>query len=265
MGIFLYYLPGVARHEVNRERLIAAGLSAAFADLLASPGAVEPRLTCCEVRNAGPDGGHGVIVGMTPVAGELVQPVGHYPQRQTWEHGGGYWLGTDNEAPPTPEGLRRPELITGYEHTLGDRNVWTCPIVRRCFVHPMVPRAYRRRGGELVGVVVPEYREIWERSAKWASKAYSGQAMPVVELFDDAALCLGLNYRVGSEEVGRLSLLDDRTIDKVLESAIDAPWLVEALGDPQKKTVVERIIRDLASSSPGPEDSCPDTPPVEPT
>ena len=289
MGVFLYYVPGVARQDVTRELLIERGLSVAFADVLAAPGPVESRLTLREVRNGGPDNRHGVILCPTPIdASGGSQRIGHYADSQEWEAVDGfrveslelrenadstrpplssspppqYWLGIDREDPPTPEALRRPETIDGYEHTLGDKRAWVCPIIRRCFVTPMVPRAYRRRGESLVGEVLADYRSIWERSAKWAAAAYADEARGIDEWFDGAVDCLALNYRLGPEEVGRLGLLTDRTMRLVIEAAIDDPWMREAIDDPEKKSAVERVIRVLRNTSPGQEDCSPDTPPV---
>ena len=49
-------------------------------------------------------------------------------QQDAVDHGG-YWLVTDREHPPTPTGLERINMVSGYVHKLGDGRAWECPII----------------------------------------------------------------------------------------------------------------------------------------
>ena len=95
--------------------LESRGLAAIFGDVLD----VERELSVSEITTAGPGVQSGTM--LVPLATGQTPPVrlGYKPDFQTWHDEGEYWLGLDNESPPTPAELARPKQIGGYKMTLG--------------------------------------------------------------------------------------------------------------------------------------------------
>ena len=261
---FLYFIPELTKQQATAEAIAKAGLDVALRDCLTTDVAFQAKLSISDVR-AGPNESSGVLVVALPEAGEA-PPIGYYPDQQTWEDEGTFWLGTSNDKPPTPEGLQRAMQVGGYEHELGDGQVWLCPVIRRAMLFATLPKRYARKDGETVATVLPEYEGIWQRSASWAADFASEEpTLTIEERYDACVDCLSLNYRIGPAEAGRLGLLTDLTMMEVLNAALDIPWLIEAQTDIKKKELWDRVQAAMASFSPGQEESTDSTTPAEPT
>ncbi|MBK8916459.1 MAG: hypothetical protein IPM64_17980 [Phycisphaerales bacterium] len=279
MGTFRYYLPRAlpnAAGRVDRAVLEARGLWDRLDDVVTGQLAHD-RYSANHLRQ-GPDGGEGLLLVPEPHDGSVVERAAFVPEHQTWWPGEGpevggrrpeisYWIGIDRDYPPTPAGLARRDLVGGYEHTLGDGHVWVCPTIRRALFLPGVPCSYAKVGGELVREPLPQYARIFRRTLEFAARFAAGEAPPAADQWDLAVACLAVNYRVSNEEVSQLRLINDRTLELVMDAAFDLPWLREATSgaDPQKKRAWEAIRSALASTSAGDPESFPNTTPPLPT
>lgn len=258
MGVFFYYLPGIEPPHVTRKLLESRGIGDALSDCLRSDADFSRIITNRILRFS--DGSDGTLLFADPVDGS-VERVGFYPKEQTWVYvASSYWLGFNKEHPPTPEHLRRPTVQDGYEETLGDGKVWTCPIIRQAYIRPMLPQRYGLHNGEFTAEVLPEYAELWEKSADW----FAG-TMTMGELFEACRLCLSLNYRVSDEEITALDLLNDDSMGLIINAALDLPWFRDAANDAEKKRLQDMLELAGVSTSPGDEDSTPATEQAEPT
>lgn len=251
--IFFYYLPQISAHQVTPGLLAGRGLAGPLKDCLGER-VFGDRVSRHNVVR-GPDGSSGVILFAPPFGGGEIDRPGYHPEHQEWTQvlgadGVSYWLGRDREQPPSPEGLRREDQLDGYEQVLGDGRAWLCPTIRRAWVVPRVPQSYGRHNGRFERRVLPEYEDVWKQSAGWLAERLTDE-----EWFDASVTCLGLNYRLGAEEITALGLLNDRTMQAVMESALDEPWFREAQQDPKKKHFLEELQNALVSSSDGPADS----------
>lgn len=266
MGTFRYYLPKAEPNKAGRvdiDVVKSRGLWDRLDDSVT--GHLARDRYSCNPLAKGPDGGQGLLIVPEPHDGTPVERAEFVPEHQTWlqSERGNYWIGTDNDHPPTPAGLVRRRVVEGYEHELGDGNLWECPIIRRAIILPAVPCSYSRMNGELTHEPLPEYAPIFQRTLRFASEYAAGSNVPIPDQWELAIACLAINYRVGDEEVSLLRLLNDRTLKAVLDAAFDIPWLRAALdgSDTQKKRAWDSICAAAACTSPGDPASSPDTNP----
>ncbi len=230
-GIFSYFIPVIESHNVKHDTLLELGLRDALWDVLLNASVFDQHVSRMDCAK-GPTGSSGTIVFALPAGGGRNPKPGYHPNEQTWIDCDGYWLGYANNHKPSPQMLQRETVIDGYEHMLGDGQVWTCPIIRRAWLFPCLPQSIARHRGEIEREVLPEYAKVWQASATWLG------ALTDVELLDCAVAALSVAYRVSYEECRALNLMNSTSMQRIRESALDAPWWEEADSgrDPKKKT-----------------------------
>lgn len=243
MSVYRYYLPGKKPSDVTDDMLVSLGLADRLRDCpLKRRGS---RIELVEFNNRGPDGGAGVMVTPQPVDRKGVpnlRPENIAAHRT--QHDADYWIVWDKTCPPTPEGLQRWETVPGVWEELGDGRLWQCPTVRTCIAYPALPKCYSRLNGQLITSVLPQYERVWHLSATWAVRLLEEyRETPFTRLlgtegaFDAAVEALSINYRIADEEASLLGLLNDTTIDAVIDAAVDRAWFND-IADSQKKTAL---------------------------
>lgn len=264
MSVFRYYLPGIKPDGVTDAVLAAAGLSVQFADVPAGErGTVE-------VMANGPDGSSGTLVVPMPRSGEPLKRMGWNRDHQDAMKCGDYWLVTDRDDPPTPTGLERLTLVSGYIHKLGDGAVWECPIITQAAFTPThLPQVYRFADGEWNAEVAPQYVAVWNQSVLWSVRLLSDyadttwpQLLGLQGACGAAAKALSVNYRVTAVELSAMQALTTDSVGRVLDSAIDKPFFDDL--ELKKKESIIALLDGLRSSLDGSEESTPATDPAEP-
>lgn len=207
MGI-LVFLPDYEGSDVRAE-LTARGLG----DLLDSN--IDALPTSCR---KGPSGGPGLLVTFYPGS----TPREYDATTQTWIGAppdgelaaGRYWLGYVTKAKPRPEDLQRPELIDGEPVALCDDRVWVIP----CCEYAPKRLTRDRNTGDETRVVAAEHK----RWVDWSNALYQlfvsegfhaiVEKQSVVRIPNGlafAALSLAKNYRVNTDVVDLLQLIDE--------------------------------------------------------
>jgi hypothetical protein len=217
---FLYFLPGVP--GCNPAMLRDRGLLGRFRKF--GGGMLEHSISECL---KGPGGGSGCIVTAGPGGAEYL------PERQRWLEGEKFWVGIEDASfPPRPQDLEREAGIDGYELELLDNNVWRVPLVhawdeKRAQHRPNLPQVMApviESGNTRMQIRVQAEFEAVHELAGRIFQAFAGQATVSLEtLFSDAAAILGVNYRIGPEEIGLLGLLNESLAARVLALSIDLP------------------------------------------
>jgi hypothetical protein len=195
---FLLYLPGSNR-GADPKALAAVGLDslAQGAEFTAS---------------AGPDGGEGQLVtwGTSHRPAKAV----YAPDEQEWiqsvplngHPAGRYWVGLWRGKYPTPDELLRPDYHKGFGAMLGDGNVWELP---RAWELPgdMV----RGQSGLYEVVIQRRFHEFFVGVHAWKMRFDAHGAGEATfnwpDLADFVEMALQINYRLPTELVGHLRLL----------------------------------------------------------
>lgn len=259
MGRVLYFIPSVqAASEGILEEL---GISSALRD--------SPHASRSAAR--GPGGTGGCVVVPTGTTNNE-RSFGYFPKRQEWKQAtnGKYWLGKYTDNPPTPESMRRPEMITGHKVELQDGNEWEIPVARVFPTGSGLPQSIiLGPNGELVAEALPQYAKlskmaerVWDQflaEVKDHSEPGVLAGAPdftVKEQWEIATEALAMNYIIGQEEVSFLRLFTTHNIGKVWGALIDMPTMIavnkeleEAAADPAKKK--DAAIQDGDSSNDG--------------
>lgn len=251
---FAYYIPQLAYNDATPERLAELGLSDRFRDCFGRE--IDLHLARTQVIARGPDNGAGAWL----YAKDGNKDALKWEPGGSWESqlsdNGKFYLCWKKGEKAEPEDLKRRKIVEGQGVELLDGNVWHCPTIRTRLAIPNVPCSYERKSGDVVRQVIPSYREVWEASGKWAA-SYFGSGLSESEMFDIAATCVALNYRVGDEELRLLSLFDLDAMRQVLRVAIDFDAVREFLiaqnpeEEEQKKSAPESGSEGDTSSSPG--------------
>lgn len=220
--IFLYYIPGTTEKTAKDSPAFASGgLQIVFRDCL-------DNLSYSESK--GPDGGTGLLLYAIPVSREKPFGLRYRPDAQTWIDCGSHWLGMQSNQLPEPEGLRRVKMLDSYRYALADGREWMCPKIRRGGM-PLLPAWWKMSKGQFTLEVKTEFVDIWNESESWSLDIRS---ISYTEAFSICALCLGLNYRIGVNEISMLNMLDAATSRDVILAALDEQFFVDMLS--QKKT-----------------------------
>lgn len=250
-GVFLYYLPGKSKESLTAAELAANPILAGpFFELIHSPRLLKTRLMGCNVHG-GPDNGDGCVIAPEPQV-PVNQLPGYFRETQTWRKFGDQWIGWQTDMPPGPESLRRGNQIDGYEVELGDGLIWLAPVIRAfressANWESRIPTVWGvDENLQPVAEPLDKFREIWNVSGKvWASVC-GGVPAKMIECFEWATQCLGMNYRIGVVEASILRIFNDDTMRQVLHSALDIP-VVEAAE--KKIEESENPTQPLASTS----------------
>lgn len=254
MSVYRYYLPGVKAATVTDAVLAERGIAERLRDcsIARHKGT---RIEVSDFNANGPDGSSGAMVIPQPRSRASVPTIrpGQFEAHKS-QHGE-YWLVWDPADPPSPAGLERWETVPGVHCELGDGRLWECPTIRTTCRVDHLPAAYSKLNGKLSRQVLPEYQEAWSLSLTWSCRLLDDfRDKPVVQVmgpenaFTGSIKCLALNYRVSDEEVSLLQLLNDRTMDAVIDAAVDRAWFDDVTdGGDQKKSLMYEALSDLAS------------------
>lgn len=251
MAAFLYFVPDAAWIIPDAAALVAAGLDGVLggAGLSAAP-------------SAGPGGANGMLLA---AGGEAPA---YRPEGQTWalRQDGRAWLGFDPAAPPGPDELERPEQLPGHLVQLGDGRHWLCPVARLFGGESALPQTYLLEPGGVRKAVAPAWRDLWADCERlWAAD----QTLPELELLRIAHRALGVNFRLGTDEINALGLLHDRCLVGVLGALLDLPTVEavrrEAGGDPGAGSGASPGTPGGAAGGSGGPGPAEDTPPASPT
>lgn len=237
MGQIIYYMPGII--TTSKEKVQEAGLGYALGREGPSYSTMAP----------GPDGGRGVVF---VLKGSL-----HVPEDTKWEKYPGredLWMGYDPANRPGPEDLAREKQFAGHLVELSDGKSYLVPVARAVDGSTPLPRKLTREGKNwIVGDVEEIYREYFAQACRVWDQVYAvadkddkqGEetAITIEDGSDVAAMALGLNYRLGPEEMSLLGLFNTENMANVLKAVVDWPGFEEM--------IKKKITAGKQSSEPG--------------
>lgn len=237
----------VARGEdVNHNLLAEYGLAEVLADVRKVP-------AHASVSGVGSNAGPGKSCGTVLTVGSRFTGspslVGNDPARQHWVEvqPGRLWLGVMKNELPRPEDVMRLNTIGGY--TVTDRQYlqWLIPVARAVpenMPYGMLPQSYKfSADGEPQPILDPQFQWLWDLSGEimdWYRAADVGEPRPHAWLIKTAARLLGVNYRLGMNELNLLhdlgrSILNEITVGKICQACYAYEVLQEAKKNSQEK------------------------------
>lgn len=151
---------------------------------------------------------------------------GYYPDDQTWLEcaDGKFFIGRNNNEPPTPYDLQNKEIVPGVDVKMGDGNEWTVPTIRdHASGTPKVESVLRLRSdGVLINdAPAAQYVRMWGLVQKLYNDGnIAGAPLNETEIFCLVADVLALNYRISIWELGALSIITTHNIDKVFRAIL---------------------------------------------
>lgn len=204
MAGFLYFVEG-DKPLTSMKQVDDLGLSHAFDTL--------PQ--CTQLPRGTPSGNNGYLLTDSATLGNY-QPR-YLPEEQTWRQFGKVWVGYYTAATPTPDDLRRTQILPGVDVKLCDGNKWTVPFVYFYTADGLEANLPRyldldNAGRCIPGRVLEKYDSLAERCehffSEWAHSyedaLQRGDAQFVVTcdtVNEDAAHVLAANYRVSIWEI----------------------------------------------------------------
>lgn len=250
---FLYFAEG-DKPLTDMGQVHNLGLSHAFDSL--------PQ--CTMLDRGTPSGKPGFILSDATTLGSY-QPR-FFPDQQTWRKFGDVWIGFYNDAKPTPDDLRRTQMLPGVELELCDGNKWTVPVVyiyEGNGLQPNLPRFLDldETGRCVPGPVMDQYRDLaqcvenfWDAWETAYQTALQNDNQQFVVSFDtvneDAARVLAANYHVSLREIVALHLFQiGQTAGDVLRVACDCDTaaLFLSYAYQQKKSEQDSDTSDIAA------------------
>lgn len=170
----------------------------------------------------GPDAKGGAIFAWWGGVNARNRQIGYRPSEQTWRKSSdGYWVGSWNGAPSTPEELARPYQDPGKFLKLGDGNQWLIPQVERLDRNLVLAddgtwryEAQRR------------HHKLWLDSVMWAQRflptqdGKSSVDLNMTELSDFVIGVLRMNYRVTREVVSDLGLFSIKSMAEAFSAIV---------------------------------------------
>ncbi len=152
---------------------------------------------------------------------------GDLPENYDWQKMDSVdaWMSIDDISPRTKQ-------LPGYQVVLNGHEM-TMPVARMSDGACALPRkATYKNGAWTQGEPVVEYAELWELGLEVADSidgAFDGGVftMTFSRMAEIAARVIGVNYRLGPEEINALGLLTDDTIPVVLLCLIDGPAVLK--------------------------------------
>lgn len=240
---FIYYASGIHEPHPKRDAIERWGLGYALGDGVVRRGVMR-----------GPDAMQGVVLAR-PDCGDL----GYYAERQTWRQippalltadAPAVWVGHSTAHKLTPDDLARPAQLAGHAVELDDGQRWQCPAAiaiddaeLQCDAPRKSSTLPRRSALGSDGVwrrdaMHDTYRPLWQVATDYWQAFHEaiagGDDDDAVQFtfnraHEAAVICLAANYYLGPAECDLLGLLDENTITRILEAAIDWPtyrrWL----------------------------------------
>jgi len=237
---FLYFVPNVARDAMTKDSLIKAGLGDVLRDRLTSNDLCgQGKLAIAHVMS-GPGGHAGVI--LYPMTSKEMKPdddrppliVGYYPENQTWESAGRYYVGWVPDDMPTEEGLRRDLMIEGSLELLANHQRWLCPMIRMKQGKINLPDVWCVKDGKFHSRIKDDWAWAWDLSGEIWDHFHRQVDIPYELAFEWSIKLLSMNYRVGPVEVGALGLIGSREYQDILISAVNGPF-IEMIREAEKK------------------------------
>jgi hypothetical protein len=211
---------------------------------------------------SGPQGS-GILVADGSKSAEYV----HFnADRQTWSprFGRTSMVGTWNDQPVSPEQLARQQQVEGDQLVLLDGHRWQIPRLRKWLdddeqiqFSPELPRVMHRStstGRFVLGSVIPQYRDLWERSLKIAESMFAQLAQSQAASLEDSEVelfvceVLAANYRVDADVISHLQLLTPELTGAIVRAALD--W--DTLRAHLKNRLRRRISGGMSSASGNP-------------
>ena len=250
MAQFVYYLPAVERDIPGAIR--ASGLLDRFtACRQAGGGRANGELGqhSRTTVSTGPDGRGGLLIARN------AEGLRYDPDGQEWrgpfeapatpareERGesreGTYWIGVDRECRPGPAELARQRVMVGKDVELADGNLWHIPVWR------YTPQVIVMTPDGVVGHKPLELRRRLGCHLQRLHEVFGGGTSAEIEyeeILGIAADMLRVNYRIGPDPAGEVSMLELITptnFVEMMDVLADAEHLHELIGTdgPEKKT-----------------------------
>jgi hypothetical protein len=270
--MFHYFIPGARESQVttagklNRSFLATVGLAETLADLVDVPAdATVSELKAAPARGPRSLGGPGTLIlpSRKYMSGPVIPIDTHL---QTWREasGGKFWLGHGREA-FDPRHLERKLLVGGFEVRDRIGHVWMVPVARAPqWERPFgtLPQTYTfDEAGQPVAQLMPEFQWLWDLAGEvqeWyrhSSPAAEGQEslafkpIPILRLVQYALRILGVNYRLGREELNALHAAGVGMLDNALAADVCQASYGWHLEDEAKKKPPECDSNPAANSS----------------
>jgi hypothetical protein len=260
--IFYYFLPNLTVEQVREGDFLRAGVleAAGLAEILADVKRVPQHASVSFVRSpAGPGGQAGTVI--TPVSKGRGVPelIGNDPAKQKWVQGSGfgvqgsgkpaYWVGSLIGEPPTPLDLERLSIVAGHGVADPGGYEWKAPIARAPRwdqPYGFLPQSFTfGADGEPVSHLDPRWEWLWQLAGEirdWyiglagppddapPAEQATHTAPPFTVLVKHAARILGVNYRVGPQELSLLHelgrpVLTQATIHEICKACYG--WQIE--------------------------------------
>lgn len=210
----LYYIPA-RRFPGGKVPDVVKGDALAEFGLAHLAGAA---LTHRGVRNSGPDGGAGLVVGLGVSAGET----GVFKAEQEWQpvRGGDLWLGWKASSVPGPEVfLRGRALAARASVMMGDGNEWGFTPTRA-----LPERLGMTDAGEEAWLPCPEYSEHYAASAWLMDYLVAMEDAPLLDVVDRVVCCLATRYHISRLEVAVLGLYREDLNLRIICACLGLDW-----------------------------------------
>jgi len=267
MGVFMYYLPGI--QKAGKKELAEFGLTDRFEP--------DDPVRHAPVLANGPDGNRGMIVAFDPPGRK--HPLGYYPDRQTWQQVGDYYIGFDNHDRPDPQIHERKTVLAGHEVELGGHK-WIVPVLRHFWPEQgtPLPQVFTLDStGKMVKVVDKKYRELCENADRlWytfcelfdlsdcITDIDAMEPLTEEDRFLNACKALAINYRITREEILATGMIDTLKLFQIEKALFDWPTvekLAQMTDELEKKNIDRDSTQDSSGSGDGQGANCPDTSP----
>ena len=257
MAGFYYYLPSITAErlkqgeQLDREVLRERGLADVLSDVVRVP----QHVSLCDVRrDYGPDQGCGVLLSLVGKHSGAPEVVTYLPDKHPWawqkvlgpDGQPRYFVGALKNALPFPSDLERWERIEGVDVVDRHTCAWHVPIARSPLAegtYGTLPQSYVfDERGEPVGKVQERWRWLWERAGQirdWYHDLDRDGTFrePMSWLVKQAAVLLGVNYRLGLAELNFLDelgrgVLTQHVVQQICQAAIHGDIYDEAKKKP---------------------------------
>jgi hypothetical protein len=228
MRRFLYFLPG--HPGANAALLGKLGLLDRFSD----DGST--LIDHCIIAETGGPAGEDVGAQAGCIIAAGIERPTYARDTQRWIDCDNFWVAIE-DLPPLPQDLERARGIAGYDLPLGpEGQIWRVPLVlawnRQAMRHdPHVPTHLAFEKGKVVHRISRRHQpivDVAQRVLDAALAAYTEQRDVVLPNgFEAAARLLGVNYRIGVEELSLLEAIDEPAAQRILSLSIDLGAFIE--------------------------------------